>query len=166
MARCSAQCRSEASMTSRSRSARSTSSSVARKASTSWCGNLWMKPTVSVRTAWAPLGSFSRRLVGSSVAKSLSSASTSVLPTRLFSSVDLPALVYPTIATVGTPPAALAFAPVSRLRRTWSTRAFMRAIRSRINRLSVSSCDSPGPRVPMPPPVRDRCVQSRVRRGS
>ena len=33
-------------------------------------------------------------------------------------------------------------------------------------RRSVSSWVSPGPRVPMPPPVRDRWVHSRVRRGS
>ena len=39
-------------------------------------------------------------------------------------------------------------------------------MRSRMMRRSVSSCDSPGPRVPMPPPVRERCVHSRVRRGS
>jgi hypothetical protein len=39
-------------------------------------------------------------VVGSSVAKSLSSASTPASVRRL-SSVDLPALVYPTMATVG-----------------------------------------------------------------
>ncbi len=33
-------------------------------------------------------------------------------------------------------------------------------------RRSVSSCDSPGPREPMPPWVRDRWVHRRVRRGS
>src|SRR5436189_4887231 len=37
---------------------------------------------------------------------------------------------------------------------------------SRMIRRSVSSWLSPGPRVPMPPPVRDRCVQRRVSRGS
>ena len=42
----------------------------------------------------------------------------------------------------------------------------MSEIRSRIRRRSVSSCDSPGPRVPIPPPVRERCVHSFVRRGS
>ena len=35
-----------------------------------------------------------------------------------------------------------------------------------MSRRSVSSWDSPGPRVPMPPPVRERCVHRRVRRGS
>ncbi len=35
-----------------------------------------------------------------------------------------------------------------------------------MTRRSVSSCVSPGPRVPMPPPVRERCVHMRVRRGS
>ena len=39
-------------------------------------------------------------------------------------------------------------------------------IRRPIRRRSVSSCVSPGPRVPMPPPVRDRCVHKRVRRGN
>ena len=35
-----------------------------------------------------------------------------------------------------------------------------------MSRRSVSSWDSPGPRVPIPPPVRERCVHRRVRRGS
>ena len=65
---------SEASTTSTRTSARLTSSSVARKASTSWCGSLWMKPTVSVTIAVWPSPSLTWRLVGSSVANSLSSA--------------------------------------------------------------------------------------------
>ena len=44
VARCSSKWPSEASTTSTRTSARLTSSSVARKASTSWCGSLWMKP--------------------------------------------------------------------------------------------------------------------------
>ena len=54
VARCSAKWRSEASTISSRTSARVTSSSVARKASTSWCGSLWMKPTVSVTMAVWP----------------------------------------------------------------------------------------------------------------
>ena len=72
--RCSSKCASEASTTSTRTSARLTSSSVARKASTSWCGSLWMNPTVSVTIAVWPSPSLTWRLVGSSVANSLSSA--------------------------------------------------------------------------------------------
>ena len=57
-------------------------------------------------------------------------------------------------------------AAVARCWRTWSTRSFIFLIRSRMIRRSVSSWLSPGPRVPIPPPVRDRWVHSRVRRGS
>ena len=70
-----------------------TSSSVARKASTSWCGSLWMKPTVSVRTTLWPSPSFTWRLVGSSVAKSWSSARAASRPVSALSSDDLPAFV-------------------------------------------------------------------------
>src|SRR5690349_20933653 len=55
---------------------------------------------------------------------------------------------------------------VVRCWRTCSTRSFIFEIRVRMIRRSVSSWLSPGPRVPIPPPVRDRCVQRRVRRGS
>src|SRR5215212_11309414 len=57
-------------------------------------------------------------------------------------------------------------AAVWRCCRTCSTRSFIFAIRVRISRRSVSSWLSPGPRVPIPPPVRERWVQRRVRRGS
>ena len=57
-------------------------------------------------------------------------------------------------------------AAVARCWRTCSTRSFIFAIRVRMIRRSVSSWLSPGPRVPMPPPVRDRWVHSLVRRGS
>ena len=51
--RCSAAWRSARSTTSIRASARVTSSRVAWKASTSWCGSLWMKPTVSLTmTVW------------------------------------------------------------------------------------------------------------------
>ena len=51
-----------------------TSSSVARKASTRSWGSLLMNPTVSVTTTLRPDGSVTCRLVGSSVAKSMSAA--------------------------------------------------------------------------------------------
>ena len=57
-------------------------------------------------------------------------------------------------------------AAVSRCWRTCSTRSFIFEIRVRMIRRSVSSWLSPGPREPMPPWVRERCVHSRVRRGS
>ena len=93
VARCSALWPSAASTTSTSTSARVTSSSVARNASTSWCGSLWMKPTVSVTIAVCPSPSLTWREVGSSVANSLSSALATSLPTSALSSVDLPAFV-------------------------------------------------------------------------
>ena len=80
------------SRTCRIRSASSTSSSVARKAATSWCGRSEMKPTVSDRMTRRPPGSSTARIVGSSVAKSMSFASTAAPVSRL-NSVDLPALV-------------------------------------------------------------------------
>src|SRR5258708_6404031 len=92
----------DASTTWTSRSASATSSSVARKAATSVVGNRCTKPTVSVSKNSCPPASRMRRVVGSSVAKSLSSASTPD-PASAFSSVDLPALVYPTRATTGAP---------------------------------------------------------------
>jgi hypothetical protein len=55
-------------------------------------GSSRMKPTVSAMMISRSRGKRRRRVVGSRVAKSLSSASTS-LPVRVLSSVDLPALV-------------------------------------------------------------------------
>ena len=52
----------------------SISSSVARNDATSRVGSFWTKPTVSVSNGEPPLGSAILREVGSSVAKSLSSA--------------------------------------------------------------------------------------------
>jgi hypothetical protein len=73
-------------------SAESTSSSVARKAAMSEVGRSEMKPTVSDRMILRPCGSWITRMVGSSVAKSRSLASTPGAAQRL-KSVDLPALV-------------------------------------------------------------------------
>ena len=66
----------EASTTCTIRSAPIASSSVAEKASTSWCGSLRMKPTVSVSRYWRPEIS-NERVVGSSVWKSRSRTPTS-----------------------------------------------------------------------------------------
>jgi hypothetical protein len=55
-------------------------------------GRSEMKPTVSDRITSVPSGSFTARMVGSSVAKSMSLAITSA-PVRRLKSVDLPALV-------------------------------------------------------------------------
>ena len=90
-----------ASTTFRTRSASETSSSVDRNASTSWCGRCRTNPTVSVRVTLAPVGVTARRTVGSSVAKSASSTRTPAFVSRL-SRLDLPAFVYPAIATLGT----------------------------------------------------------------
>jgi hypothetical protein len=68
---------------------------VARKAATSSCGRSEMKPTVSDRIAGRPSGSFRVRRVGSSVANSMSSATTWAWVRRL-NSVDLPAFGLPT----------------------------------------------------------------------
>lgn len=68
-----------ASMTWRMMLASLISSSVARKAATSCVGSFWMKPTVSVRSTSCPPGRRARRVSGSSVANSLSSASVLVI---------------------------------------------------------------------------------------
>ncbi len=74
------------------RSASSTSSSVARKAATNCVGRSLMKPTVSDKITSVPSGRLTARIVGSSVAKSMSLAITSA-PVRWLNSVDFPALV-------------------------------------------------------------------------
>ena len=90
------------SMRCRSTSASLSSSRVARNAAKSSFGRLRMKPTVSVMTASVSRGNRSRELFGSSVAKSRSSARTSLCVSAL-SSVDFPALVYPTMEMTGSP---------------------------------------------------------------
>ncbi|GBF26817.1 hypothetical protein MnTg02_01858 [bacterium MnTg02] len=74
------------------RSASITSSSVARNAAISGVGKPEIKPTVSEIIALVPPGSRISRMVGSSVAKSKSSAGT-FAPVSALKSVDLPALV-------------------------------------------------------------------------
>ena len=68
------------------------SSSVDLNASMSVVGSFWMNPTVSVTVISRPSGSSNLRVVESSVANSLSYASTSAFVSRL-SRLDLPAFV-------------------------------------------------------------------------
>lgn len=65
---------------------------VALNASTNRCGSLRINPTVSDSKTFWFVGRRSRRVVGSSVAKRMSSAKTEA-PVNLFKSVDLPAFV-------------------------------------------------------------------------
>lgn len=79
----------------------------------------WMKPTVSVSSTSLPDGSVSRRVVGSSVAKSLSSASTPAAVRRL-SSVLLPGPPRAPLGAGGRAAAALR-ASHARARLRWCT---------------------------------------------
>src|SRR5487761_1644985 len=107
---------SEPSTTCRIRSACATSSSVARNASTSWCGRCRTKPTVSVSVNCLPPGVRAWRTAESSVANSESATSTPDPVSRL-SRLDLPAVgldlrlagaAGPDAAAAGHPPAGLA----------------------------------------------------------
>ena len=69
-----------------------TSSSVALKDATSWCGSFLMNPTVSVTKTFWFFGNSTVRVVGSSVAKSLFSASR-FADVRTLNKVDFPAFV-------------------------------------------------------------------------
>ena len=107
------------------------------------------------RCCWS--GSSSRRTVESRVEKSRSSARTPA-SVRALSSVDLPALVYPTIDTSGISDLFRAFAgcPVLDLV-ALSSRSSLE-IRCTIRRRSVSSLVSPGPRrAPRRPVARGSC---------
>ena len=163
----------EASTTCTSKVASTSSSSVARKAATSLVGSFWMKPTVSVSSTSLPPGSACSLLVGSSVANSKSSAYTSWEPQRVLSSVDLPAFVYPTMATTGRR------SPSRRLARSMSRCACTAARSSSIlpsclrkRRRSSSSWVSPEPLRNWPPPlpplasIPAPCVRKNLRRGS
>mmetsp|Transcript_32034 Transcript_32034/g.102013 ORF Transcript_32034/g.102013 Transcript_32034/m.102013 type:complete len:211 (+) Transcript_32034:540-1172(+) len=123
-----------------------------------------MNPTVSLKSTSLPCGSPTRRVVGSSVANSLSSASTPAPHIRL-SRLDLPALVYPTKEITGMS----FFLRRSRYCRRCARTCSRSFLRSRIwflrRRLSISICFSPMP-LTMPPACRSRCVHIRVSRGS
>src|ERR1700733_7388209 len=100
-------------------------------------------------------GARARRPAGSSVANSESSTSTCAPVSRL-SRLDLPALVYPAIATEGT--SRLRRCPRCTSRPTAISASSRRSLvmRDRIRRRSVSIFVSPGPRVPIPPPPATR----------
>ena len=82
----------ETSQTFSTRSASAASSKVEWNACTSWCGRRLTKPTVSISITLRPSGRSSAREVGSSVANSISFASTPA-SVRVLSRVDLPTLV-------------------------------------------------------------------------
>ena len=130
-----------------SKSASRTSSKVDLKDSTNSVGNLRINPTVSD----SKNGKFSimtLRTVVSNVANNLFSAKTSLLLNK-FIKVDLPTFVYPTNATRTILPR---FFRCTLFCLSISTSSFFnRAILSKIIRLSVSNCVSPGPRIPTPP---------------
>ncbi len=112
--RCSLYSSLEASQTFRMISATAASSRVDLNASTRWWGRRLTRPTVSIIITDIPSGSFKALEVGSRVAKSLFSDSTPAC-VRVFIRVDLPALVYPTIATVMIPSFFLRERSLSRL---------------------------------------------------
>ena len=146
------------------KSAAFTSSRVARNAATSWVGKSDTKPTVSDKIALSTPGRLICRIVGSSVAKSKSSAIT-VAPVMRLNNVDFPALVYPTRAITGQGAFFRRSRCRPRVRRTCSSSRRSFAMRSRMRRRSASIWVSPGPpRKPKPPRCRSRCVQLRTRR--
>ena len=103
-----------------------------------------MKPTVSVMSTVIPFASSRRRVVGSSVAKSLSSANTSAF-VNLLSNELFPAFVYPASETMGTRSAFRFCLYCSRCVRMLSIFALSNDLRSRNKRLSISICFSPIP---------------------
>ena len=138
-----------ASTTCRIRSAWATSSRVERKASISSWGRLRTKPTVSVRVYTRPSGVLARRTVGSRVANR-ASCTMIWAPVMAFSSEDLPALVYPAIATEAMAPRWREPRLVSRAGAMALISRRSLAMRSRMRRRSSSILVSPGPREPIP----------------
>ena len=118
-------------------------------------------------------GSIIALVVTSSVAKSISASKTfsftvaslgMAISQSLFLRVDLPAFVYPIIDTLGI--SLLLSRCVSLTLLTFSSSLLSSYILSFICLLSTSSFFSPGPLVPIPPPVLDNTVPSPIRRGS
>ena len=152
------------SITCRRRSALSSSSRVARKATISSLGRFLMNPTVSVMMTSMSFGNLRRLLEGSNVAKSLLSART-LLFVRVFSRVDFPALVYPMMEMI-VRPLLLRFALCCFRCFLTSDNAFSsRDIRFRTRLRFISSFVSPGPRPPIPPVKRDIAVFLVISRG-
>ena len=155
-----------ASTTCSSTSASASSSSVARNAATSSWGSLRMNPTVSVRMNGRPPSGCTRRAAGSSVTKSRSAAVScgtgeAIQQRRLSRRSCSRRARRPGHPTRGVPDAAGVDEPARRS----SCRRICITLR-RITRRSDSSCVSPGPRVPMPPPRRSRWVHCPTSRGS
>ena len=144
----------EISTTCNNKSASRTSSSVLLKESTSCVGNFLINPTVSESKKGRFLITTFRTVV-SKVAKSLFSTKTSLFPTA-FIKVDFPTFVYPTKATRTIAPRFPRCTPIC-LSMVFIF-SFNKAIRSRTIRLSVSISVSPGPRIPIPPFWRSKCV--------
>ncbi len=90
---------SEASTTNSNSEALAASSSVDLNDATRSCGSFLINPTVSDMSTLGRVSGYRGRIVVSSVANSLSATSTS-MPVIARISEDLPALVYPTRATV------------------------------------------------------------------
>ncbi|MPN44735.1 hypothetical protein SDC9_192300 [bioreactor metagenome] len=146
---------SDASITSRSRSAPDTSSRVALNAATSSGGSLRIKPTVSDSRKLPPFLKLIFLITVSRVEKSWFAANIPQSFESDFKSVDLPLFVYPTSAAVKAP----SFLRLSRLSFlllwTSSRRKVILFIRLSSFLLCLSNSVSPGPLVPMPPPVLD-----------
>ena len=149
-----------ASTTCRIRSASRVSSSVAPNASTSWCGSLRMKPTVSVTQERAAVEAHRARRRVERVEEPVLHADVGagervqqrrLAGVRVAGERDLAA----------GPARSRSARITSREPLTCASVRLSAAIRSRARRRSVSICVSPGPRVPTPPtPSRSRCVHS------
>ncbi len=141
-----------------SRSASTTSSSVERNASTSWCGSRRTNPTVSESSTVSPPGSRSRRV------RRVERGEQLVLDEHAGVGEPVEQRRLPRVRVADERDGrerAPAAAPCVGSRGcgrdcTRSRSSFV--IRRRIRRRSTSSCVSPGPRVPMPPPCWLSCV--------
>ncbi len=146
----------------RRRSVFRASSRVALKEETRWWGNFFIKPTVSLNKIFSPFSNLHTLVFVSSVANNLSSTKVSI-SVKAFINVDFPALVYPTMDTMkNSSRDATSRSCLFSISRNFFLRAW---IFFDTMRLSTSSCFSPGPLVPMPPSILERCVHIRVNLG-
>ena len=144
----------EISTTCSSKSASRTSSNVLLNESINCVGNFRINPTVSdSKNGKLPTTTF--LTVVSSVANNLFSTKTSLLLIT-FINVDFPTFVYPTKATRTIAPLLPRCTDIC-LSMVFIF-SFNNDIRSRTIRRSVSISVSPGPRNPIPPFCRSRCV--------
>jgi len=142
-----------------------TSSSVARKAFTSVTGRLRMNPTVSPQEHPPPRGQRQRAHGRVSVANMRASAATWAPVSRL-NSVDLPAFVLATSAAVASGTACRCRRCTARPPRTGLQFCWIFPSRRAIRRRSVSSCVSPGPRVPIRRPAATSSMPWPASRGN